>query len=210
MEIRKEILDYIDSVILPKYAQFDKAHQIDHAQNVIEQSLEIAKDYSVNTEMVYVIAAFHDLGLQFGREYHEINSGKLIKEDQLLKKWFDKEQLELMKEAVEDHRASNKSAPRSLYGMIVAEADRLIDYNMILYRTIQFGLKHYPELSIAEHFERTYQHIEEKYGENGYLKLWLQTKKNEEALKKIHTQLMGKDKMKSDFEMIFAQASKLE
>ncbi|MDF2556646.1 MAG: putative hydrolase [Bacillales bacterium] len=208
MNIRKEIQKYIENTILPTYSQFDKAHQIDHARIVIDQSLEIAKEYPVDMEMVYVIAAYHDLGLQFGREKHEINSGKLLIEDQKLKQWFNNEQLEQMKEAVEDHRASNKTAPRSLYGMIVAEADRLIDYNTILFRTIQFGLKHYPELSKEDHFERTYQHIEEKYGENGYLKLWLQTKKNCEALKDIHLQLKGKDKMKTDFEKIFVQSIK--
>lgn len=203
MNIRKEIIEYIDGIILPRYAYFDKAHQMDHARNVIEQSLEIAKDHSVNLEMVYVIAAYHDIGLQFGREYHEINSGILLLEDQELLNWFDMNQLKLMKEAVEDHRASAKTEPRSIYGKIVAEADRLIDYKSILYRTIQYGLKNYPELSNEEQFERTVQHIEEKYGENGYLKLWLKTKKNIEALKDIHLHLKNKEKMKSDFEEIF-------
>ena len=49
------------------------------------------------------------------------------------------EQLLQMKEAIEDHRASNKQAPRTIYGMIVAEADRIIDPEVTLRRTVQYG-----------------------------------------------------------------------
>ena len=203
MNIRVEIKTYVKNSILPMYGKFDKAHQVDHANMVIEESLEIAKDHSVNLEMVYVIAAYHDLGLQFGRQNHEKNSGKILEEDQELKKWFNSMQIEIMKAAVEDHRASSKIEPRSIYGMIVAEADRLIHYETILYRTIQFGLKNYPNYSKEEQFERTYQHLVEKYGVTGYLKLWLKSQKNLKGLKIIHNELENKDKVKMDFEKIY-------
>ncbi|MDF2535768.1 MAG: putative hydrolase [Bacillales bacterium] len=205
MNIRVEIKKYVENSILPKYNQFDKAHQVDHAKMVIEESFEIAKHHSVNLEMVYVIAAYHDLGLQFGRLEHEKNSGKILEEDQGLKKWFNPEQIVIMRAAVEDHRASSKTEPRSIYGMIVAEADRLIHYETILYRTIQFGLKNYPDLSKEEQFERTYQHLVEKYGVTGYLKLWLKSRKNIEGLKIIHNKIENKVGMKMDFEKIYNQ-----
>jgi uncharacterized protein len=41
-----------------------------------------------------------------------------------------------MKEAVEDHRASSSRQPRSIYGKIVAEADRDIDTHEIFLRAI--------------------------------------------------------------------------
>ncbi len=49
-----------------------------------------------------------------------------------------------MREAVEDHRASTDHEPRSLYGKIVAEADRIIDPDTTLRRTVQYGLKQNP------------------------------------------------------------------
>ena len=122
-----ELQNYVRQSIIPQYANFDKAHQIDHVEKVIEESLKLATHYEVDYSMVYVIAAYHDLGLYEGREFHHITSGKVLLADETLRRWFTDEQLLQMKEAIEDHRASNKQAPRTIYGMIVAEADRIID-----------------------------------------------------------------------------------
>ena len=139
-----ELQNYVRQSIIPQYANFDKAHQIDHVEKVIEESLKLATYYEVDYSMVYVIAAYHDLGLYEGREFHHITSGKVLLADETLRRWFTDEQLLQMKEAIEDHRASNKQAPRTIYGMIVAEADRIIDPEVTLRRTVQYGLSHYP------------------------------------------------------------------
>lgn len=141
-----ELQNYVRQSIIPQYANFDKAHQIDHVEKVIEESLKLATHYEVDYSMVYVIAAYHDLGLYEGREFHHITSGKVLLADETLRRWFTDEQLLQMKEAIEDHRASNKQAPRTIYGMIVAEADRIIDPEVTLRRTVQYGLSHYPEM----------------------------------------------------------------
>ena len=154
---------YIETEILPRYETFDKAHQKDHADYVISQSLELAKHYDVDMDMVYAIAAYHDTGLAVDRKTHHLESGKVVRNDNRLAEWFTPEQIETMAQAVEDHRASNKNEPRSIYGKIVAEADRQIDGMTILRRTIQFGLNHYPELDREGHWERTIEHINEKY-----------------------------------------------
>ena len=142
--------EYIENEILPRYAAFDKGHQRDHAESVIEESMVLAQEHGADKEMAYVIAAFHDLGLEKDRELHHIYSGEILMADPILPQFFNKEQLMLMREAVEDHRASSKSAPRSIYGAIVAEADRHIDPETILRRTMQFGLKQNPEIRIGE------------------------------------------------------------
>ena len=67
-----------------------------------------------------------------------------------------------MKEAVEDHRASNKHVPRSIYGKIVAEADRIIDPDITLRRTVQYGLSNYPELDKEKQYIRFLTHLKEK------------------------------------------------
>lgn len=170
--MREEIRRYVEAAILPQYDHFDKAHRRDHAEMVIRQSLELAKKLDVDEEMVYVIAAYHDTGLCEGREHHHEASARIILADPQLRQWFTAEQLRTMAEAVEDHRASAQQPPRSIYGRIVAEADRFIDPETIVRRTIQFGLEHYPTLSREEHYQRMLAHLHEKYGRGGYLRLW--------------------------------------
>ena len=55
---------YIEECIIPRYESFDAAHRCDHVRYVISQSLELARHYEVNADMVYVIAAYHDTGLE--------------------------------------------------------------------------------------------------------------------------------------------------
>ena len=176
--LTSELIDYIETEILPRYDAFDKAHNRTHALTVISQSLKLAQHYDVNVAMVYTIAAFHDTGLAEGREQHHTASARIIREDKRLKELFTDKEIEIMADAVEDHRASNSNPPRTIYGKIVAEADRIINSDTIMTRTIQYGLSHYPELSKEGHIERAVAHIKEKYGEGGYLKLWIPESEN--------------------------------
>lgn len=195
--MNRELKSYLNTHIITMYQSFDQAHQINHVKTVIRNAIKIAKDYDVNQDMVYVIACFHDIGMQFGRNDHHLTGGLFLFEDERLKSYFTDEERTVMKEAVEDHRASRKEEPRSIYGKIIAEADRDIDPDIVILRTVLFGLKHYPNLNEEDHFLRAFSHIQEKYGPNGYLKLWLDTEKNKDGLKKIHTLLENRDLMKS-------------
>jgi uncharacterized protein len=195
--MEKALLQYLYQKVIPIYRHFDQAHQMDHVETVISNALEIATDYEVNRDMVYVIACFHDIGMQFGREHHHITGGQFLFDDPVLPSYFTESERIIMKEAIEDHRASRKDEPRTIYGKIIAEADRDISPEIVMRRTVQFGIKHYPELDFEAHFERAYQHIYEKYGPNGYLNLWLKTKKNQEGLSQIHEILKNKEKMKA-------------
>ena len=157
--------EYIEAHIIPLYRAFDKAHNLDHVAQVIERSLALAKQYGVDIDMAYTIAAYHDLGLCEGRERHHIVSGEILSKDTMLQRWFTPEQIVIMREAVEDHRASNDHEPRSLYGCIVAEADRLIDPDTTLRRTVQYGLKHLIGADREQHYERFCHHLQEKYAQ---------------------------------------------
>ena len=196
---------YIQKEIVPRYEAFDKAHQRDHADYVIGQSLELAKHYDVDMEMVYAIAAYHDTGLAVDRKTHHIESGKIVRNDRRLDEWFTPEQIETMAQAVEDHRASNKNEPRSIYGKIVAEADRQIDGMTILRRTIQFGLNHYPELDREGHWERTLEHIYEKYAEGGYLRLWIPESPNAIRLREFQSMVKDTILLRKHFDEIYTQ-----
>lgn len=204
MKMNQECIDYVESEILPRYASFDKAHQNDHVDRVIQESLRLAQYYEVNPDMVYVIAAYHDVGLVEGRERHHLVSGSLLQADQKLRNWFSEEEIQLMKEAVEDHRTSNKHEPRSIYGKIVSEADRVIDAETTFRRTVQYGLSHYPEMIPEEHYLRFRDHLITKYGEGGYLKLWIPQSDNAERLQEIRGILKNEVQLRNIFMKLFA------
>lgn len=187
--INTSLQQYIEEFILPLYNDFDKAHRQDHVRMVISQSLDIAAHMDVNTDMVYAIAAYHDTGLCEGRELHHKASARIIRTDQNLRQWFTEEQISMMADAAEDHRASASQEPRSIYGRIVAEADRFIDPLTIIQRTVQYGLDHYPEMSREEHFQRMVAHLHEKYGRGGYLKLWFPDSPNASRLEKLRNMM---------------------
>lgn len=194
---------YVQESILPRYDAFDAAHQRDHAQMVISRALDLAEFYPVDKEMIYVSAAYHDLGLVAGRENHHLVSGEILRNDARLLEWFSASQIETMAQAAEDHRASAQREPRSIYGKIIAEADRLIDPILVIERTLQYGRKHYPQLSKEEHFNRAIQHLHEKYGPQGYLKLWIPESPNAVALKELHALMADAVRLRSMMESLF-------
>lgn len=197
------LYDYIEEYIIPRYEAFDKAHNLDHVAHVIERSLKLASHYDVNTDMVYTIAAYHDVGLCEGRERHHIVSGEILSNDVMLSQWFTPQEIVTMREAVEDHRASNGHEPRSLYGCIVAEADRLIDPDTTLRRTVQYGLKHLDTSNREQHYERFCHHLQEKYAEGGYMRLWLPHGDNAVRLQELRNIIADKDMLRHLFDKIF-------
>ena len=194
---------YIEENIIPRYDSFDAAHRRDHVRYVISQSLELARYYDVNEDMVYAIAAYHDTGLEVDRKTHHLESGRIVRQDSKLRQWFTPEQIEVMAQAVEDHRASSDHQPRSIYGKIVAEADRQIDEETIIRRTIQYGLSHYPELDREGHWERTLEHLLEKYAEGGYLRLWIPESPNAARLRELQEKIKDRQALRDLFETIY-------
>lgn len=197
------LIDYIEAEILPRYDAFDKAHNRKHAITVLVKSLRLAQHYDVSPAMVYTIAAFHDTGLVEGREHHHTASARIIREDKRLKELFTAEEIEIMADAVEDHRASSSKPPRTIYGKIVAEADRIIDSTTIMTRTIQYGLSHYPGLSEEGHIERAVAHIKEKYGEGGYLRLWIPESDNAAKLQDFRALIDNETELREHLQSIY-------
>ena len=201
--LNRDLTNYIEHEILPQYDGFDAAHQRNHAEEVITRSLDLAKHYDVDLNMVYAIAAYHDTGICEGRDTHHLVSGRIIREDQRLDEWFTKEQIETIAQAAEDHRASSGHEPRSIYGKIVAEADRLIIPEKVIQRTIQFGLDHYPELDKEGQFQRFREHMLEKYSDTGYLRLWIPESDNAPRLEELRRIIRDENKMRNAFEQSF-------
>ena len=219
MDINSTLEKYIFEEIVPRYASFDAAHKEDHALTVISQALELLDGRdgwvaeqadvepfwltAVDRAMLLTAAACHDLGLVNGRERHHLDSGIIIRADQRLREWFTEEQIEVIAQAAEDHRASGKGAPRSIYGMLIAEADRVIDRETIIRRTIQFGLKHYPDLCREGQMERAREHLVEKYGRGGYLRLWIPWSSNASRLDALQDLIADPEALKLEVSRIY-------
>lgn len=203
-----DIMNFIEKFILPKYTEFGRSHGLSHVQRVIKNSLELAKFTGTDINMVYVIAAYHDLGMSGPRAIHHITGGKILANDARLKKWFSPDQIRIMKEAVEDHRASASRQPRSIYGKIVAEADRDLDVDTVFRRAVQFGLEKYPELDFEKQWERFRSHMNEKYARGGYLRLWIPNSPNMQKLKQIQSIIEEESQLRKYFKTLYAQELK--
>lgn len=200
-----DLVEFIETQILPQYAQFDRAHNLEHVTRVIRRSMELARTTGADTNMVYTIAAYHDLGMSGPRAIHHMTGGKLLAQDMRLKRWFNDQQIKIMKEAVEDHRASASHAPRSIYGKIIAEADRDIEPEIVIRRTIQYGLANYPALSDEQQWLRFREHMDNKYSVHGYIKLWIPGSPNEKKLNELRNIIAQPGVLRQYFDRIFAE-----
>ena len=196
---------YIENCIIPQYAAFDDAHNIEHVTRVIDVSLQLAAEYDVNPIMCYVIAAYHDLGLPQGRATPHLTSAQILRDDKALRNWCSETNINIMAEAIEAHRAAAENPPGSIYGAIVAEADRDLRPEVPLRRTIQYGLSHYPNEDYEFHKQRTIEHLTEKYGRNGYLKLPLNSRINLEGLEQLRQIIESPDLFNQKFNNIWNQ-----
>ena len=199
-----EIRDFVEREIVPRYDGFDAGHGRDHVQTVISQALSLAQYYPVVDRcMLLVAAAYHDLGLAFGRELHHIHSARIVREDERLQQWFNEDEINTIADAAEDHRASSDHEPRTIYGRIVAEADRIIDGETIVRRALQYGLKHEPGLDREGQYRRLMEHMHEKYDYGGYLQLWIPESDNAKQLEAFRQTLANEEAFRRLFDTIY-------
>ncbi len=200
----EEIREFIVRDIIPQYDNFDAGHGRDHVQTVISQALELAQYYpEVDPCVLLVAAAYHDLGLAFGREEHHTHSARIVREDARLRQWFTNEEINTIADAAEDHRASSSHEPRTIYGRIVAEADRIIDGETIVRRALQYGMKHEPGLDREGQYRRLMEHMREKYDYGGYLKLWIPESDNAVRLYAFRQTLADETAFRKMFDRIY-------
>ena len=193
--INDNLKKYIEENIFPQYSKNDKGHGIEHIKYVIKRSFELINqnDLEVNQDMVYLIAAYHDIGHYINPKEHEKISAVIMMKDDNLKQFFSNEELLIMKEAIEDHRASSDYEPRSIYGKIVSSADRNNTVEQCLERSYYYGKRLEPNASDKELYERAFLHLNKKFGDNGYAKFYIKDKVYEEFLSNIREILKDKE-----------------
>lgn len=167
-QVNPEIIEYIETKILPKYSNLG-GHTDGHIRQVIDRSLKFHQQApELNIDMVYIIAAYHDLGRLIDNETHNIESAKMLRADEFIKAHFSAEEVNTMAEAIEDHRASLGREPRSLYGKLVSSADRNTDINVMLSRVYDYNKHIHPKMSEPEVIEDARVHLRAKYAPDGY------------------------------------------
>ena len=145
----------------PFYANGDKAHLIDHADDVCELALEINREYS---EKLVILASYlHDIFNATDRKKHNILAFEYVKNrsDKFLKELNNKE-LELVAHAVLEHRASFKGEFFSKLSAVISSADRgRPDVAQTVIRSMRYN---------NANAQDVYEHMVDKYGSNGYAK----------------------------------------
>lgn len=205
MILNEKLKKYIENNVFPQYEKNESGHKIDHINYVIDRCFELSKDEDVNFDMLFTIAAYHDIGHHIDARNHEMISAQIMYEDKNLKEFFTEEQLIIIKEAIEDHRASSKTEPRSIYGKIVSSADRNISVDESLKRVYFYSIEHFSELSEDEHIERCYSHMLDKFGENGYTKFFFKDEKYECYLKVLRNLLNNKEEFVARLRKIISE-----
>ena len=195
MQINEDLKKYIEENIFPEYSKNEPAHNIEHIKYVIRRSFKFADTVpNINYNMVYTIAAYHDIGHHIDSKRHEIISGEIMSKDENLKNFFSEQELIVIKEAIEDHRASSNHEPRSIYGKIVSTADRNNTVESCLRRSYTYNKKLHPEYDEEKIFEDCHFHLNDKFGENGYAKFFFKDEEYEKFLKDIRELLSDKKK----------------
>lgn len=183
-----KLQEYLENEIMPRNDLNDEGHNREHVNYVRRRSKKFASNIDgINMDMVDTIAVYHDVGHSIDAKNHEKVSASILASDKNLREFFSEEEIKVMAEAVEDHRASKNSEPRSIYGRIVSSADRNTSVDQVLKRTYSYRLKHMPDASIDEIIEESRKHAIDKFGVEGYAvdKMYFSDDEYEVFLKKI-------------------------
>ena len=206
--INTNLINYIENNIFPKYEKY-YSHGMIHIDNVMKNMMMLADYYGLDKNMAYVVACFHDIGLNVDRENHECESGKILENDTELKKYFNDEQIKIMKEAVEDHRGSKKERPRNFYGECLSDSDRDFDIGILAKRQIATSIKNYPDIkTFEEHFERCYKYICTRINNKGKFNLWTNNPIMIDRRDKFQKDFLNKDYAKEIYEKEWNKISK--
>lgn len=211
--MNKELKRYLLTNIKGLYKTFDKGHSVSHFNFVTKNCVNYAKALikrgeEVNLDIAYVAGAYHDVGLVDGREGHAAASGKYVRADAELKKYFSDSEIEIIAEAVEDHSSHNLVRPRNIYGEIVADADRNNSVYLVFSRPIKYGLEHEKSFTKEQHIERVYNFVKEKFGPEGYCKYWLNIPDTTKEQRQVWALLENKEMCKMYLSGLFDEITK--
>ncbi|MBQ7115593.1 MAG: HD domain-containing protein [Clostridia bacterium] len=200
MSINKDLENYIKAEILPQYEKNDSGHSLEHINYVLRRCFKFAEQFpNIDCNILYTIATFHDIAHHIDKKNHEKLSAEIFCDDKKMKEFFTEEERIIIKEAIEDHRASANSEPRSAYGKIISSADRSTYIDDFLRRTHAYTLKHFPDCTEEDMLKRAYDHTQQKYGKGGYAKHYVKDEEYENFRNEINLLLQDEEKFKQKY-----------
>ena len=204
-KVDNKLKEYINNKILPEYDLNDEGHNKNHIEFVLKRAFELSKNYDINYNILYVCVSLHDIACHINREEHEVLSANIAYKDEFLNKFFNKEELTIIKEAIEDHRASSDKIPRNIYGKILSSADRKVDIKTYLISSLFFQVTDIDNLDMNESIEQSYNHAIKKFGKNGYAtnKFYVDDKRYKEFLTNLQYLIDNKDQFYKLAEIVF-------
>lgn len=204
-KIDKKLKEYIETKILPEYDLNDKGHNQDHINFVLKRAFEISKNYDINYNILYTSVSFHDIACHINRELHEKLSAEVAFNDIFLNEFFCNEEMNIIKEAIEDHRASSKNIPRNIYGKILSSADRKVSIKEYFIASLFFGVEDFNSLDKNKIIEDSYNFAIKKFGKQGYAtnKFYVEDKKYKDFIENLQYLIEHKEEYFNLAEIIF-------
>ena len=71
-----DLMEFVETQILPRYANFDQAHRLNHVNHVIKQSLALARKIGAEINMAYFRHKTEEMVLCRTDENYEGGSGR--------------------------------------------------------------------------------------------------------------------------------------
>lgn len=204
-KVNNNLKKYIYDNILPLYHLNDDGHNNNHVEYVLKRALEFDETKKVNLDILFTCVCYHDIACHINREEHELLSAKMAREDDFLNKYFSAKDLNIISEAIEDHRASLETVPRNIYGKILSSADRKIEIKEYLISSISFEKRKYPNNSKEQIIEASYEFAIKKFGENGYAidKMYIDDQRYKKYLLDIQYLINNKEKFIEIADIVF-------
>lgn len=197
-EVNRELKEYVIANIFPQYAQNDKAHGIVHIKEVIRRSFELncAFNLGLDKNMIYAIAACHDLGKYEDHTIHEKIAANRFITDENMKRFFNDEQRTIIKEAIEDHRSSKEDEPRTTYGKLISSADRNSRIEIVFIRSFFVAKERMPEMNIEEYLDYTIKRLSKKYSEDDPENMFFEDETYHQFITEMRALLKDEDEFK--------------
>ena len=196
-----ELKDYIEKNIFPQYEKNDKGHGIIHILEVIRRSFELNNNLNLglNEDMIYAIASCHDLGKYINSDIHEKIAADIFIKDENFKAFFSDEQRTIIKEAIEDHRSSNRDFPRTKYGELISSADRNTRIEIVFIRSFFVAHERMPNMNIEEYLDFTIKRLSKRYSEEQHENMFLEDDTYKRFLIEMRELLKKEDEFKNRY-----------
>lgn len=200
-DVDKNLIEYIKLNIFASYAVNDQAHGIVHIMEVIRRSFALNATFklNLNKNMIYAIAAYHDLGKHENHEIHEKIAGAKFYSDENMKRFFTDEERLIIKEAIEDHRSSKEDNPRSVYGKLISSADRNTSIDMVFIRSFFVAQERMPEDNIEQYLDYTIKRLSKRYSEDNPENMFYEDQTYQEFLKDMRNILTHEEEFKERY-----------